>query len=73
MTCPLNFRIPFLFWAGDSVAEDLYALNAERPRPGREERVARDAGRQPIRNGDAGNLALRILGLPPIDGSRYGR
>ena len=73
MTCPLNFRIPFLVWAGDAKFEDLYALNTGRPRPGREERVARDAGRQPIRNGDAGNLALRILGLPPIAGSRYGR
>ncbi|MFM1821751.1 MAG: hypothetical protein RI967_17, partial [Planctomycetota bacterium] len=73
MTCPLNFRIPFLVWTGDRTAEDLYTLNAERPRPGREERVARDAARQPIRNGDAGNLALRLLGLPSIAGSRYGR
>lgn len=73
MTCPLNFRIPFLVWRGDAGARDLYALNPERPRPDREARVARDATRQPIRNGDAGNLALRLLGLPSIAGSRYGR
>jgi hypothetical protein len=73
MSCPLNFRIPFLVWTGDRTAEDLFALNAGRPRPGREERIARDAARQPIRNGDAGNLALRLLELPPIAGSRYGR
>ncbi len=72
-TCPLNFRIPFVAWTGDAAALDLCDANPGRPRPGREDRVARDAPAQPIRNGDAANLALRLLGLPPVPGSRYGR
>ena len=72
-TCPLNFRIPFLVWLGaDAPASDLIALNPDRPRPARESRVARTDPAQPIRNADAGNLALSLLGLPPIPGSTYG-
>ena len=73
MTCPLNFRIPFVIWMGDRAARaDLLALNPNRLRPGREEIGARDATIQPIRNGDAANAALSILGLGPIPGSFYG-
>ncbi|MEY2713871.1 MAG: hypothetical protein RIT24_214 [Planctomycetota bacterium] len=73
MTCPLNFRIPFLVWLGEGrQAADLLALNPNRLRPGREEIGARDATAQPIRNGDAANVAMSLLGLPAIPGSFYG-
>lgn len=62
--------IPFyVFGATVARGADLYALN-----PGR--RLDPGAGIpamsepvQPIRNGDAGNLALQLLGLPPIPDS----
>jgi hypothetical protein len=70
---PLNFRIPFLAWAGrDAAATDLYALNPARTRPAAGVRVARDESPQPIRNTDAGNLALALLGLPAVPGSTFG-
>ena len=73
ITCPLNFRIAFLVWTGGGdPASDLYKRSALRVRPGREEIGDRDAEEQPIRNGDAGNVALQLLGLPPIPGSYYG-
>lgn len=70
---PLNFRIPFLVWTGDGGrSSDLYELSPSRARPEREARIARDAPTPPIRNGDAANLALRLLGLPPVPGSTIG-
>lgn len=73
MTCPLNFRIPFLVWMGDaSAALDLQALNPARTKPARDELITRVADKQPIRNGDAANAALHLLGLPSVPGSRYG-
>lgn len=68
----LNFRIPFLVWLGaDTPRLDLAALNADtRARPALEEHVAREDERQPIRSADAGNLALQLLGLPAIPGSK---
>lgn len=73
ITCPLNFRIPFAVWLGDSQpASDLYELNGDRRNPSREEIVGRDDSKQPIRSGDAANVALSLLGLGPIPGSFYG-
>ena len=73
MTCPLNFRIPFLVWMGDARSSaDLLELNVDRARPGREQIIERDAAVQPIRNGDAANVALGLLGLPVVPGSFYG-
>ncbi|MSR28951.1 MAG: hypothetical protein EXS03_05155 [Phycisphaerales bacterium] len=66
----VNFTIPFLVWRGeDSDAADLYLLNpTTRTRP---EKTTNPTGseRPPIRNSDAGNLALMLLSLPPIEGS----
>lgn len=72
-TAPENFRIPFLVWLGsDREAVDLYAINTGvRAKPGPKEQPDADSTPPPIRNGDIGNLALQLLGLPPIPGSLH--
>ncbi len=73
----LNYTIPFLVWLGDGTPRtDLYEINAAvRQDPGASQLPSAKAGDesservQPIRNGDAGNLALSLLGLPAIPGS----
>lgn len=69
-TNPLNFVIPFYVWGAGVTAQDLYALNSTSrvdPQEGRLDYT--EKGRQPIRNGDGGNLALKLLGLPAIPDS----
>ena len=69
---PLHFTVPFYVWGPGIPVADLYALNpATRENPGAVQ-VPFSAPRQPIRNGDAANLSLALLGLDAVPGSTIG-
>jgi len=64
-----NYTIPFFLRApGIPGGTDLYQLFSNRADPGTN-RTDYTTQPQPIRNGDASNLALTLMGLPPIPGS----
>lgn len=67
---PEDYTIPFCAWGpGVMAGLDLYTLNPmTRLDPGTD-RPGYSAPIQPIRNGEAANLALHLLGLGPVPGS----
>lgn len=70
----IDYIIPFLVWTGAAepgdIRHDLYALNARtRCDPSLRQPKMSDPALPPIRNADAGNLALSLLGLPAVPGS----
>jgi hypothetical protein len=68
-TIPANFTIPFFLWGpGIPAGADLYSVFSNRGNPGTN-RTDYTMVPQPIRNGDAGNLVMKLFGLPTIPGS----
>ena len=69
-TNPLDYTIPFYVWGpGVTAGADLYTINpTTREAPGASVNPPY-TGPQPVRDGDAANLALSLLGLPPIPAS----
>jgi hypothetical protein len=67
---PLDYTVPFYVWGpGVPAGADLYRLNpSTRANPGNG-RPPYSASPPPIRNGEAANLSLDLLGLPAVPGS----
>lgn len=67
----VDYIIPLLVWTGDAEPpRELYEINATtRKDPGLKQPPRSAEGLPPIRNGDAGNLVLSLLGLPAVPGS----
>lgn len=66
-----NYIVPFYVWGpGVEPGGDLYGMNPDFHDPGRS-RPRHDSPHPPIRNSMVGNLALQLLGLPPIPGSQW--
>jgi predicted AlkP superfamily pyrophosphatase or phosphodiesterase len=67
----VDYRVPFLVWGANvTPGTDLYELNPDYRDPGKR-RTRYGAKRPPIRNADAANLALDLLGLGPIPHSEF--
>lgn len=65
-----NYTIPFFVWGpGVPARGDLYALNAATRADPASGNPDYNAAVAPVRNGDGANLALALLGLPPVPGS----
>jgi hypothetical protein len=72
-TLPADYTVPFYVWGpGVMAGADLYRLNPDtRLDPGTN-RPTYSEPVQPIRNGDAANVALKLLQLGPVPGSTIG-
>jgi predicted AlkP superfamily pyrophosphatase or phosphodiesterase len=67
---PEDYTIPFMVWGpGVPAGANLYDLNATTRRNPGTSRIPYEEELQPIRNADAGNLVLSLMGLPAIPGS----
>lgn len=69
-TQAVNYRVPFMVWGRGIKAADLYALNAATRQDPGTDRPSYAVAKQPVRNGEVGNLALDLLDLPAIPGSQ---
>ena len=68
-----RYSVPFFVWGpGVTAGADLYALNAGIRQAASSYPMTTYGGMQPIRNAEASNLALDLLGLGPIPGSTFG-
>jgi Type I phosphodiesterase / nucleotide pyrophosphatase len=66
----VDYIIPFVVWFGDGHKAELYELNPKtRKLPALLNPPIGAAELPPIRNGEAGNVVLQLLGLPAIPGS----
>jgi len=67
-----RYAVPFFVWGpGVAAGADLYTLNAGTRRVASSYPMTTYGGMQPIRNAEANNLALQVLGLGPIPGSTF--
>lgn len=68
-----NYRIPLIIWGKDvAMGKDLYKININIRRDPEDKQIPYGQDAQPIRNGDAANCVLSVLGLPPVPGSTIG-
>jgi len=67
-----RYSVPFFVWGpGVAAGADLYSLNGTRRQAASSYPMTRYDGLQPIRNAEANNLALQLLGLGAIPGSSF--
>lgn len=68
-TRPEDYTIPFYVWGAGVADMDLYEMNLESRRDPGTAHPGFDVAGQPIRNSDAANLAVSLLGLETVPGS----
>jgi len=67
-----RYSVPFFVWGpGVPAGADLYALNPSTRQVAASYPMTTYGGIQPVRNAEASNLALSLLGLPAIPGSTF--